>query len=222
MSDQTRILLVDAEVLVRQAISRLVNSLDDYAVIGEATTVEAALSFVEKEIPDIILLEVALEGPSGIELLLEFNRRAVKVKTVILSSLSSPDFVAHALLAGADSYVLKSGTFEELVEGLRTASTSNRKYLPRAISDALSMPQNYYSLDERARGELDPLRSLTIREREIFHLLANGLANADVANILLISPRTVETHRRSIVTKLKLDTNAQIIRYAVKNGLTVP
>ena len=222
MDKQIRILLVDAEVLVRQALGVLIGSLDGYEVVGQAATSDEALAFVESNVPDIILLEVALEGPSGIELLLELNRRGVKVKTVILSSLNSPDFVAHALLAGADSYILKSGTFDELKEGLSVAATSNRKYLPRAIASVISVPENYYSLDEESRGELDPLKDLTSREREIFHLLANGTANSDIANILLISPRTVETHRRSIVTKLKLDTNAQLIRFAVKNGLTVP
>lgn len=214
------ILLVDSEVLVRYALSQLINSFGNYEVVAEAENTDSALAALEEHRPDILLTEIALPGPSGLELLLEMQRRKMTgVKTLVLSQVTSANMVTQALLAGAQGYILKCGSPEELCEGLEVTLT-NKRYLPPQIAHLASVPEGGYELGARSKPN-DPLEPLSPREREIFHLLANGLQNTVIAQKLFISPRTVETHRARIVRKLGLNSNGELIRFAIKHGLTI-
>ena len=216
------VLLVDADNLVRFAIKQLIDSLEIFEVVAEASNLQEALSQLEKNKPDLLISEFALPGASGLELLHEIQRRQLKgVIPVILSQVSSPDAVRQALLAGAQGYILKSGTFDELATGLTTC-LSNKRYIPSQIAELAQIPHNAYELGGSDSPEVhDPLQGLSPREREIFHLLASGLQNTIIAKKLFISPRTVETHRARIVRKLGITSNGELIRFAIKHGLTV-
>ena len=218
-SREQSVLLVEPETLVRFAIKRLIDSLDGFHVEAEAGSVSDAVKQIEKSEPELIVTEIALPGPSGLELLLELERRNMsKPQVLILSQVDSIDLVRQALLAGAKGYVLKSSSFETFVDGLKSASL-NRRYFPSEMEEQLQLDDNTYEL--RKIRENDPLGPLSPREREIFHLLANGLQNNGIAKKLYISPRTVETHRARIVRKLELSSNGELIRFAIKHGLSV-
>ncbi len=212
--------LVDPEHLVRLALGRVIESIGSFEVVAEASDLPEALATLESRPTDLLITEIALPGPSGLELLLELQRRKLlKVRPLVLSQVDSADMVRQALLAGAHGYILKNCSLDELEEGLHAALT-NRRYLPSTIAHLGDISENTFELGVRGRPD-DPLASLSPREREIFHLLANGLQNTVIAKKLFISPRTVETHRARIVRKLELSSNGELIRFAIKHGLTV-
>ena len=221
-SDQQtrRVLLVDAETLVRCAIAQVISSFGSYRIVGQADNMQDALQLVEKEMPQLLLTEIALPGPSGLELLLELRRRSLAdLRPVVLSQVTSPDMVKQALLAGAQGYIFKSNSVEELRDAL-SQTLLNKRYVPPSLAHLANIPENAYELGKRPKIN-DPLEALSPREREIFHLLANGLQNTVIAQKLFISPRTVETHRARVVRKLGLNSNGELIRFAIKHGLTI-
>lgn len=215
-----RILLVDPEVLVRYALGKLITTIPGCEIGGQVNDPEAAFRALrDDERIRLVVFEIALPGMSGIEFLRELQRRQLSVKTLAVSHVSSPDMITQALLAGAQGYVLKSGVFEELVEAIETVRSGNKRYLPPAIAHLAEVAPNSYGLSPEPD---DPLADLSSREREVFHLLANGLQNTEIAKKLFISPRTVETHRARVVRKLGLSTNGELIRFAIKHGLSLP
>ena len=218
--DCKSVTLVDPEQLVRLALGRVIESLGNFKILNHASDLNQAISSLESQSTDVLVTEIALPGPSGLELLHELKRRKFsKVRPLILSQVDSADMVRQALLAGAQGYVLKSSSIEELTEGLNAVLT-NRRYLPSSIAHLGDITENSFELGAKEKPD-DPLISLSPREREIFHLLANGLQNTVIAKKLFISPRTVETHRARIVRKLDLTSNGELIRFAIKHGLTV-
>jgi len=137
----------------------------------------------------------------------------------VLSSNDSEAIIKQAIYAGASGFVLKRNNFEMLSGGINAVTSGERFFCPMAAQVANSLD---LSLElEANNGDSDPLDPLSPREREIFHLLANGLQNSTIAKRLFISPRTVETHRARVVRKLGLNSNAELIRYAIKHGLSV-
>lgn len=219
-AERISVMLVEPENLVRIAMARVIDEIGSFHVSAQAGDVPEALSLLEEQPSDVLITEIALEGPSGIELLLELKRRKLsKIRAIVLSQVDSADMVRQALLAGAQGYILKSCSLEELRQGLQAALT-NRRFLPSALAHLGDIDENTFELGGRSKPN-DPLANLSPREREIFHLLANGLQNTVIAKKLFISPRTVETHRARIVRKLELTSNGELIRFAIKHGLTI-
>ena len=216
-----RLLLLDPEELVRHAIAQLLLSTHNFQIVGMANDAEEALAAIDKNPIAAVILEIALPHASGINFLHERVRRKIAVRSIVLSHIDSPDMITQAFLAGANGYVLKRGKFEDLTAALQMVTTSNKKFLPPQINELATVTENEYALSGKS-PTTDPLSPLSTREREIFHLLASGLQNTTIAKKLLISPRTVETHRARIVRKLGLHTNGELIRFAIKHGLAVP
>lgn len=224
MGDQAKLptLVVDPDILVRNAIARMMGSFPNCCdAIAQADDAEQALHALNAH-PEIrlITLEIALPGMSGIEFLRELQRRKILAKTLVISQLTSDDMVTQALLAGAQGYVLKNCPVEDLETAIDTVCRGNARYLPSSIQHLAKVSENSYELTQQHPS--DPLTPLSAREREIFHLLAIGLQNTAIAKKLFISPRTVETHRARIVRKLSLQTNGELIRFAIKHGLSTP
>ncbi|MCB0347090.1 MAG: response regulator transcription factor [Bdellovibrionales bacterium] len=213
MKTATSILLVDDSVLVRKALKRLISEIDGVTVDNEAGNLADALAAVDKQRPDLIVSELALPGPSGIEILFELRRRKLKIPFLALTRCNSLEVAEQAIKAGADGYLTKNATEEELRNAVASVCGGS-KYLSGDLDGRFH--------DHEVRVEDDPLSLLSNREREIFHLLANGLQNSSIARKLLISPRTVETHRARIVQKLGISSNAELIHFAVNCGLAIP
>lgn len=213
MKTVTSILLVDDSVLVRKALKRLISEMDGFSVDREAGSMTEALELIDGQRPDLIVSELALPGPSGIEILYELRRRKLKIPFLALTRTMSNEVAEQAVRAGADGLITKNSTESELHKAI-DAVAGGSKYFTTELES---------SFDGAAvRVGEDPLELLSTREREIFHLLANGLQNSSIARMLLISPRTVETHRARIVQKLGIRSNAELIHFAVNYGLAIP
>ena len=220
MATEKSILLVDSENLVRLGLALLIESLGGYRIIGSVGTSAEALAVLAQHPPDIVLTEMALKGPSGIDLLLELKRRKIShPKVVLLYAVESAELIRRGLLLGAHGCLSKSSTVEALKSAL-DSTIADRRYIPDEVAKLSMVQESQYELSGNSSPQ-DPLRLLSQREREIFHLLAHGLQNTAIAKRLFISPRTVETHRARIVRKLELTSNAELIRFAFKHGLVV-
>ena len=205
------VVLTDDHAIVRHAVRTILENDDRYNVLAEADCADDAIALVKEHQPDILVLDIALPGKSGIEALHELNKNGCNTKVVILSMFEDEIKVKQALQAGASAYIFKNCSPKELVETLSKTASNER-----------TVPKGYEHLLTNGNGDSlskDPLGSLTKREREIFYMLAEGLPNRIIAKKLIISARTVETHRARVIKKLGFSSTADIIRYAIRNHL---
>jgi DNA-binding NarL/FixJ family response regulator len=212
---KTRILLADDHRIMREGLRSLLDEESDMEVIGEAENGRRAVELVGEMDPDVIVMDIGMPELNGIEA----TRRVVldhpQTKVIALSMHSDRRFMAEILKAGAAGYLLKDGAFEELAGAIRTV-TANKMYLSPRIADVVV--EDY--VRNMPRGEPSAFAALTAREREVLQLLAEGKATKQAAACLHVSVKTVETHRRSIMTKLDIHSVAELTKYAIREGLT--
>jgi DNA-binding NarL/FixJ family response regulator len=210
------ILLADDHLLVRQGLRKLLESELDLLVVGETGDGLQVADLAESLRPDVLVLDLMLPGLGGLEVAHRVRRQAPATQVVVLSMYSDTAYVAEALAGGACAYVLKKATAAELVMAIRSAA-AGRTYLDSSLSsETIARHRN------RAHTITDPYARLTRREREVLHLVADGLTSAEIAIRLAISPRTVDMHRRHLVRKLDLSGQAALVRYAVQRRLVTP
>jgi two-component system, NarL family, response regulator NreC len=206
-----RAVVVDDHAVVRSGIKLLLDREDDIEVVGEAGNAKDAVFRARALKPDVILLDVVMPGQSGIEVLPSLLKEAPEARVLVLSMQDDPSYVREAFAAGASGYVLKEAADEEVVAAVR-AIADGRSYVHPALGARLVAAD----AQERAAAEADPLSD---REREVLRLLALGHTNQEIAKMLYISVRTAETHRAHIMQKLRLETRAELVRYALSHGL---
>jgi two-component system response regulator NreC len=211
------IVLADDHHVVRQGLRSLLAAESDLQVIGEAADGLAAAQLVESLQPDILVLDLMMRGVNGLEVTREVSKHSPRTRVVILSMYGNEAYVLEALRAGAKAYVLKEATADELVRAIREAASGHR-YLSSSLSEHAI---EAYMKKTEDTG-LDPYDTLTTREREVLHLAAQGYTNADIADRLYISRRTVEAHRANMMQKLGLHTQTDLIRYALQRGILPP
>ena len=192
-----RVLIVDDHPVVRSGLRRVLESVADIEVVGEAGDAKQAVFETRAQKPDIILMDVVMPGVSGIEAIPDVLHDAPEAKVLILSMQDDPNYVRQAFAAGAAGYVLKEAADTDLVAAVREVAGGGRYVHPTL--GALIVAAD---AEERERAEQDPLSD---RERDVLHLL--------------ISVRTAETHRAHIMQKLRLSTRAELVRYALDQGL---
>jgi DNA-binding NarL/FixJ family response regulator len=205
------ILLADDHIVVREGLRALINSHEDLHVVGEASNGTEALEMIEQLQPQVAVLDMMMPGLNG----LEVTRRVYRTTRVLILSMHANEaYVIEALKKGASGYVLKDSTGSDLVQAIRMVAIGQH-YLSAPFSErAIS------AYVERSRtGTMDPYDTLTVREREILQLVAEGRNTAEIAQRLSISPRTVEAHRANLNRKLDLHTQADLIRFALRRGL---
>ena len=207
----TRVLIVDDHAVVRSGLRLLLDAQEDMEVVGEAGDVREAIFEARAQQPDVILMDVVMPGPSGIEGAPNVLKEAPGAKLLVLSMQDDPHYVREAFAAGAAGYVLKEAADTELVHAVREVAGGGR-YVHPALGARLAAAE----VDERRRAEEDPLSE---REREVLRLLALGHTNQEIAKMLYISVRTAETHRAHIMQKLRLTTRAELVRYALAQRL---
>jgi len=214
-----KILLADDHSVVREGIRLLLAEEPDFCVVGEAGDGREVAALVERLQPDVLVLDLILPGLSGLDVLRQVHRQSPATCIVVLSMHTGVAYVAEALSAGAQAYVVKKSKAAELVRAIREV-IAGRQYLCSALSDDTGDIQELLALHRRQMGEaVGTYESLTGREREILHLVGEGHTSAEIAERLVISPRTVDTHRRRIMHKLGLSGEAALARYAVQHGL---
>jgi two-component system response regulator NreC len=207
-----RVLIVDDHAVVRAGLRLLLDAEDDIETVGEAGDAREAVFEVRSSKPDVVLMDVGLaSGKSGIEATPEMLRELPDTKVLVLSMQDDPRYVREAFAAGASGYVLKEAADIELVAAVREVAGGGR-YVDPTLGARMAAAD---SQAERAAEE-DPLSD---REREVLRLLALGHTNQEIATTLFISVRTAETHRAHIMHKLRINTRAELVRYAIAKSL---
>lgn len=210
------IVVVDDHQMMRQGLCALIKEQPDFQVLGDAGNGEEGLKLVESLHPDVIVLDMAMPGLNGVEVARRVVQKSPKCAIVILSMYAAEGYVREAIAAGAKAYVLKQDSAEELVRAIREA-IAGRHYISRRLTQkAIS---SYAGVSSQP-GEL--YQTLTAREREVLQLVAEANTSVKIAAKLFISPRTVEFHRANIMRKLGIDTQQELMRYCLEQGISPP
>ncbi len=210
-----RVLLVDDHAIERQGVRSLLNAQPDMTVVAEAPDGLEALHLIGSQHPDVIITETIMPRMNGLELTGQVLRRYPEIKVLALTRNDRKDCVLRIVQAGATGYLLKTVTTQELVNAVRGVVGGNRVLQPKALEAVLD---DYLQRvhDPRARRPAD---ELTAREREVLKLIAEGNTNQDIAEVLCLSRKTVETHRGNIMEKLGLHKVTDLVKYAIREGM---
>jgi two-component system response regulator NreC len=211
MSPRVRVLIVDDHAVVRSGLRLLLAAEEDIEPVGEAGNAKDGVFQARALKPDVILLDVVMPDQSGLDVLPQLIHENPQVKVLVLSMQDDPNYVREAFGAGASGYVLKEAADAEVVGAIREVARGGRYVHPELGARLIAA-----EADERRREAEDPLSD---REREVLRLLALGHTNQEIAKMLFISVRTAETHRAHIMQKLTLQTRAELVRYAIDQGL---
>ncbi len=207
------ILLVDDHALVREGVSRLLEAQSDMRVVGSFSETEAAIDFASREEPDVAIVDIAMPQASGIEVVRRLRGASPDTHLLVLTMYSNPEYVHQALLAGALGYVAKESAGPVLVEAVR-AVQAGRRYLSESLgTEALS---RYLQGSEAS----DPLGRLSAREREVLRHTVEGRTIAETAQRLGLSPKSVETYRSRLMTKLAIEDLPSLVKFAIRHGVT--
>ena len=209
--ETVRVLIVDDHAVVRSGLRLLLDANDDVEVVGEAGSARDAIFRARELEPAVILLDVTMPDQSGLEVVPQLLHEQPGLKVLILSMQDDPRYVREAFGAGASGYVLKEAADTEVVAAVREVARGGRYVNPELGARLVAA-----EADAERRAQADPLSD---REREVLRLLALGHTNQEIAKELFISVRTAETHRAHIMQKLGLQSRAELVRYAMAQGL---
>src|ERR1700741_677392 len=206
-----RILLIDDHEVVREGVKKILNVKPDTTVFGEANAAPGALKLVREQDWDVVLLDLSLGGRSGLELLKELKQIRPRLPVLILSMHPEEQYARRAFKAGAAGYVTKESSKAELVDAVSSVAAGG-KYVSRALAEKL-----IFDLD---RGtDRPPHEALSDRELEVMRLLASGKTVTEIAALLSLSDKTISTYRARVLEKIGINTNAELIRYAIEKKL---
>ncbi len=210
-----RILLADDHTILRAGLKMMLNAQPDMEVVGEAQDGRQAIQETQRLIPDIILMDITMPDMNGIEATRQIKKLLPDIRILILTMHEHDEYVFQALRAGASGYMLKEAADTELISALHIIQSGQFYLSPMAQSVMVGD----YLQRVRVGEEKDSYSSLTEREREILKLVAEGYTNNQIAERLVISPKTVDTHRTHIMDKLNLHSRAELVKYAMRRGL---
>lgn len=222
MSVKHRVLLVDDHPVFRDGLQSLVTSSGDFEVVGEAEDGVTAIRIAEERQPDLILMDLSLPGMSGIEVMRTIRNRQPAVKILALTVHVDEEYILASFQAGADGYVAKDASRQEILSAIETVLTG-KSYLSPGISDQVirgflrGAPA--FSQDASGEAQAESGSILTQRETEVLQLIARGLTNKAIGERLFISVKTVEKHRANLMAKLNLHTPQALTAYAIEKGL---
>jgi DNA-binding NarL/FixJ family response regulator len=206
-----KIVIVDDHVMYREGLKRVLAPALDFEVVGEAGTARAAFPVVDAKRPDVVILDLLLPGMDGCSAARELGRRLPQARLLVVTVCDGLDDMFDAFSAGVTGYMLKSEPVSALIEALRSVHRGERYLSPALASRSQEMA---------AGGAPHPvLGTLSVREREVFHLAIEGLANTEIARELCISRKTVETHKYRLQKKLGLHNANELLRFAALHGL---
>ena len=213
-STEITIVLAEDHNVVRSGLITLLERQQNFRVIGEVSDGIEAVRMTVKLVPDILILDLSMSGLHGLDVARHVMHLKLKTHVVVLSMHLNEDYIHQAFQANVSAYVPKECEFPVLVAAI-VAAASGKRYLLPSISDVIV---NAYVAESNV-SVTNSYDTLTDREREVLQLIADGLKNAEVGRRLFISCRTVESHRASLMRKLKLKNEAELVRYAVEKGL---
>jgi len=206
-----RVVLADDHALVRAGIRKLLETMPDVEVVGEADDGARALELVRALRPDLVLMDVSMKHSNGIETTAQLKKEFPDVRVIIVSMHATEEHVTRALRVGASGYLLKDAAAVELGLALEAVRRGETYLSPRVSKRVVD-----HFVERPAAGET---AELTERQREILRLIAEGHATKEIAHLLRISVKTVETHRTHLMQRLDIHDVAGLVRYAIRNGL---
>lgn len=207
------VFLADDHAVVREGLRLVLEAHPDIHVLGEASEGRGAVSEVRRLLPDVVIMDIAMPQSNGIEATLRIRELVPSVKVVILSMHSTTEHIFRALQAGARGYLLKESAGAEVVDAVRAVYTGGR-YLSQKI--AANVVDDYLREGQPA----SPLQALSRRELEVVQLVAEGRTSAEIAALLALSPKTVETYRSRLMQKLGVTDVPSLVKFAIQHGLT--
>ena len=213
--NQLRILIGDDHTLVRQGIRKILEDHGGWKVVAEASDGRDAVRQALASLPDIAILDIGMPILNGIEATRQIARRLTAARILILSMHADEAYIIQALKAGATGYMLKDSADADLIRGVEAVAAGKSFFSPAVARVML----DDYVRHLAEKGIADRFDSLSEREREIFQLIAEGHSNKAVADMLFVSPATVETHRAHIMQKLDVHNTAELVLYAVRRGV---
>jgi len=213
--ERLRVVIADDHAVVRQGIRTVLEEIPGLEVVAEAADGDSALKLTKEHEPDVVVLDVTMPGKTGLEVAKELRDSGQKVGILILSMHDDPEYVLQAVRAGADGYVLKDVAPAELRRAIASVS-QGREFFAERVTHQLSIGLRAELEREQKRSRVE---SLTGREVEVLLRIADGRTNREIGEELGISPRTVETHRERVMTKLRIRTVAGLTRLVVEQGL---
>lgn len=215
--NEIRVLLADDHALVRAGIRALLESLEGIRVLGEADDGREALHLVEVHRPDLVLMDIAMSGLNGLEATKRINRDYPHTRIIILSMHANEEYVLQSLRAGAHGYLLKDAGTAELEIAIKAVAGGETYLSPPVSKHVISDYVRRVSGGEQESSS--PLDRLTLRQREILQLIAEGQTTQEIAQMLSIGVKTVETHRMQLMERLDIHDVAGLVRYAIRVGL---
>ncbi len=215
MTSKKTILIAEDHTILREGLRSLLNTDQNFEVVGEAEDGREAIRVSEKLRPDLVLMDLTMPKMNGLEAIKEIKRRSPSSKILVLTVHKTEEYILAALEAGADGYVVKDATHSELVMAMQKIITGSR-FLSPDISEKVI---NGYLQGKKALKTKTSWDTLTQREREILKLIAEGYKNKEVADYLFISVKTVEKHRANLMRKLDLHNAAALTALAIDKGL---
>lgn len=207
------VLIVDDHVVMAEGLRYLIDAQADLAVVGCVNDGREALRKVAERMPDVVVMDIAMPELNGIEAAHLIHERSPDTQVVILSMHSNREYVLRALQAGARGYVLKKNAADEVLMAIRSVH-SGQRYLSSQITE--SVIEDYLL---RSNSD-DPLDALSSRERQVLQLLVEGKSTALIAELLSLSPKTVETYRTRVMQKLDIGDMPSLVKFAIQHGLT--
>lgn len=211
-----KILIVDDHVLFREGLAGLIGGQPDINVIGQANSVKEAISLADEQAPDIILMDFSMPDGSGLDATRIILQRHPQIKVIFLTVHDDSTSLFEAIRAGARGYILKNVPVAQLLRLIRGVEKDEPALTPDMMNKILD---EFVQLSQPSRLTLPAIQSLSPREYEVLELLRFGANNSDIAGKLFISENTVRNHIHNILSKLKLSSRAQVIRYLQKNDI---
>lgn len=208
--NKIRVLLVDDHVIVRNGVRLMLGEVDDIVVEGEADSAQRALPLIKEKEFDVVLLDIAMPGKNGLDLLKIIRAEKPKLAVIVLSTYSEEVYALRAFKLGASGYLTKDSPADVLIAAIRKAAKGGKHVSPSLLEKMATMIGG---------GTVDSHEELSNRELEVLKLIAAGESLVKIAETLHLSPHTVTTYRARILQKMGLSTNAELTRYAIENGL---
>ncbi len=210
-----KVLIVDDHTLVRDGIRALLALVADIKVVDEAANGREALEKVKKLAPDVVLMDLAMPIMSGLEATRRIRRKFPKTKVLALTQYEDREYIVPTIEAGARGFISKTAAFSELASAIQAVYQGGSFLSPMAAAAVVEEYQEKFNIE----GEKDPYQHLTDREREMLKLVAEGYTAKEIADMLVISLRTVETHKTNLMKKLNIHKKADLIRFAIRKGI---
>ena len=210
-----KVLVVDDHILYREGLRSVLGNQSDIEIIGEATNKDDAISKIKELQPEVVLLDISLPSLRGLDYIKQMKKNNPETNILILTLQEDEDFFFDILKAGSSGYFIKGGSYSELISAIHTVYEGH-VFLYHSIANTLLR----YYLELHDTGiDSDDYSNLTEREKEILILLAEDHSNREIAQMLNLSPATVQTHRAKIMSKLKLHSRSELTKYAISRGL---